>query len=209
MNSRERMLKTLAGQPVDRVPVTLFIQDQGHFLNQMAPDIDPWDYDALQLKVIELQRQYGVDVFLRVLFGLIDPLTIIFGGLDVSQQTDSWEVHTEISQHHGTRIKRSTIRTPAGMLTQEFAITEVRPGTLIYSCPKKPIKSPQDLEIAIQYEPRMPPDFPRKARERIQRLKQVLGEDGIIGAWSPLRTVQLRLAAHRSRSPLQSVPDRL
>ena len=82
MTARERFLRVLAGEMPDRVPVTLFIVDQGHFLNQMYPDVDPWDFEALQLKVIELQRQLGVDVFVRVLFGLNDPLSIHMGGLN-------------------------------------------------------------------------------------------------------------------------------
>ena len=56
MTSRERFLKVLNGELPDRVPVTLFIQDSGHFLNQMYPDIGTWELEALQLKVIELQK---------------------------------------------------------------------------------------------------------------------------------------------------------
>ena len=101
MTSRERFLAVLNGKMPDRVPVTLFIQDQGHFLNQVYPDVDPQDFETLQLKVIEIQRQLGVDVFVRMLFGLNDPLSIHTGGLNVSQQSDRWEVHTEES-HRGT-----------------------------------------------------------------------------------------------------------
>ena len=37
MTPRERMLIALSGGTPDRVPVTLFIADQGHFLNQAYP----------------------------------------------------------------------------------------------------------------------------------------------------------------------------
>ena len=83
MNSRERFLKVLQGEMPDRVPVTLFIQDQGHFLNQNYPHVDPWDFETLQLKVIELQNQLGADVFVRMLFGVNDPFFIHFGGLNI------------------------------------------------------------------------------------------------------------------------------
>jgi uroporphyrinogen-III decarboxylase len=36
MTSRERFLKVLQGEMPDRVPVTLFIQDQGHFLIKLS-----------------------------------------------------------------------------------------------------------------------------------------------------------------------------
>ena len=43
MNGRKRFEAVFRGQLPDRVPVTLFIQDQGHFISQLYPDIDPWD----------------------------------------------------------------------------------------------------------------------------------------------------------------------
>jgi hypothetical protein len=48
MTPRERFLTTFRGEMPDRVPVTLFIQDQGHFINQVYPDVDPWDFETLQ-----------------------------------------------------------------------------------------------------------------------------------------------------------------
>lgn len=69
MTSRERFLAVFNGQLPDRVPVTLFIQDQGHFLEQMYPDLNAFNFEENQLKVIELQKQLGVDVFVTLLFG--------------------------------------------------------------------------------------------------------------------------------------------
>ena len=111
MNSRERFQAVLNGKMPDRVPVTLFIQDQGHFLNQVYPRLDPGDFEASQLKVIEIQRQLGVDVFVRMLFGLNDPLSIHMGGLNLSQQTDAWEVQTRESRQGNTVVQRSDVPT--------------------------------------------------------------------------------------------------
>jgi uroporphyrinogen decarboxylase len=185
LTARERFLKVFAGEIPDRVPVTLFIQDQGHFLNQNYPDVDPWDYEALQLKVIELQKQLGVDVFVRMLFGVNDPFFIHFGGLDIYQQTENWEVKTEEVKSGPTLVKHSTIRTPAGTLTQEFSIHELRPGTYMYACTKKPIHNVEELKIAIKYEPRMPAGWPAQVKERVQRIKKAVGDDGIVGSWTP------------------------
>jgi uroporphyrinogen-III decarboxylase len=185
MNSRERFLAVLDGKMPDRVPVTLFIADQGHFINQLYPHVDPWDFETLQLKVIEAQRQLGVDIFVRLLYGLSDPLSIHMGGLNVSRQTDDWEVETEELHQGATTIERSTIRTPDGVLTQDFSRNELRPGTFVYACTKKPIKTPADLEIAIRHEPGMPESFKNNARQRVQRIKAALGDDGIVGSWSP------------------------
>ncbi len=139
----------------------------------------------MQLKVIEIQRQLGVDVFVRVLFGLNDPLSIHMGGLNVSLQTDSWEVKTEEIHQGTTTTWRSIIRTPDGTLSQDFSRNEIRPGTFVYACTKKPIQSPADLEIAARHEPPMPESFKRNARDRIQRIKSALGQSGIVGSWTP------------------------
>lgn len=53
MNGRERLLTALRGERPDKVPVTLFIQSQGHFLTQLAPEADPWDFDAAQKRIID------------------------------------------------------------------------------------------------------------------------------------------------------------
>ncbi len=185
MTSRERMLRVLRGEMPDRVPVTLFVCDGGHFLNQLYPGIDPWDFESAQLKVIEIQKQFGCDVFVRLLYGVSDPLWIHMGGLNTSQQTEDWEVSTEHIQHGNTRIARSTIRTPAGTLTQDFSTTEVRPGTFVFACTRKPVATPEDLEIAIRYEPRMPECWKDQVKRRVAKIRDAVGESGILGTWSP------------------------
>ncbi len=185
MTSRERFLTVFAGRIPDRVPVTLFICDSGHFLNQMYPDADAEDFERQQLRVIELQRQFGVDVFVRLLYGVNDPLSLHMGGLDVSQQTENWEVTTEESIHGNTRVLRSTIRTPGGDLSQDFSTTEVRPGTFVFGCTRKPISDADDLEIAIRYEPRMPACWKEQVKRRVARIRAALGDAGILGTWTP------------------------
>ena len=185
MTGRERLLAVLNGLMPDRVPITLFLLDQGHFLNQLYPSVDPWDFETLHLKVIEAQRQFGADVFVRLLFGLNDPLSIHMGGLNISQQTDNWEVATEELTEGNTVVYRSTIRTPGGTLTQDFSRNQVRPGTFVYACTKKPVRTPADLELAIQYEPRMPAHWPEQVKRWVHRVKDAVGDDGIVGSWTP------------------------
>jgi uroporphyrinogen decarboxylase len=185
MTSRERFMKVFNGEMPDRVPVTLFIVEQGHFLNQLYPNLDPWDTVAGQLKVIELQKQFGSDVFVRLLYGVNDPLHIHMGGVDVSQTTESWEPKTEVIQDRITTIRRSTIRTPKGTLTQDFCVSEIRPGTFVYACTKKPVKDEKDLDIVIEYEPRMPAGWPAQVKARIAPIRAALGDDGILGSWTP------------------------
>jgi uroporphyrinogen decarboxylase len=186
LTSRERFLKVFNGQIPDRVPVTLFIIDQGHFIEQMYPDINPNNYEELQLKVIEIQKQLGVDVFVRMLFGINDPLGVHFGGLNVSQQTENWQIKKEKFEKGATKIIRSTISTPDGQLTQEFSIYQLHPATFMYNCTKHPIKTISDLEIAKKYEPPLlTPEKASMIKKRIKRIKDAVGEDGIVGSWTP------------------------
>jgi uroporphyrinogen-III decarboxylase len=187
MTSRERFLKVLNGEMPDRVPVTLFIQDSGHFLNQMYPDIGPWELESLQLKVIELQRQLGVDVFVRMLFCTDDSFHWLIGGVDIDHETDNWQVETtEHWKDDSTLLKESKITTPDGIITQKLSFFESRKGTVMFACTEeKPIKKPSDLDIVIKYEPRMPADWAKRAAKRISRIKEALGDDGILGVWSP------------------------
>lgn len=185
MTSRERFLKTIHGEKTDRMPVTLFIVEQGHFLSQVYPDLDPWDFPALQLKVAEIQKQLGCDVFVRMLFDINDPIHIHMGGLDVTHQAENWEVKTEEYNNGNTLVKASAVRTPMGILTQEFSINELRKGTYMYACTKKPIKCEKDLEIAIKYEPRMPESFKASAKAKVKKIKEAVGEEGVVGVWAP------------------------
>jgi hypothetical protein len=114
MNSRERLLRTVNGEVTDRVPVTLFIQDHGHFIPQVHPSIDPLDYEQLTRKVIDYQRSLGCDVFARMIFDLYHPLGFCLGGVDDGHETDKWKVKTELTEEGNNLVRSSTITTPDG-----------------------------------------------------------------------------------------------
>ncbi len=185
MNSRERLLKTINGEPTDRVPVSLFIQDHGHFINQLHPEIDPLDYENLTLKVIDYQRNLGCDVFVRMIFDLYHPLTIGIGGLNDGIETENWKVSTDFIIEGINYIRKSKIITPDGAITQEFTRSEIRKGTYVYSTPVKPIISESALEMAVKYEPSVSRVYVQGIKEKIGRIKNALGEDGILGTWTP------------------------
>jgi uroporphyrinogen-III decarboxylase len=208
MNSRERFLTVINGEIPDRVPVAYFIVDQGHFLSQVYPGVDRDDYLELQMRIIEVSREIGGDILLRVCYG-INPMYVQYGGMnvyrdpasysfdegspnyveegkeDVFMKTDNWEVHSTIRKRGKSVVRRSRVRTPDGDLTQEFTITEIGPKTCVYACTEKPVKTERDLDVLIKYEPGMEPDYPQKARTIIGALKEALGDDGILSTWTP------------------------
>ena len=185
MTSRERFLRVIRDEVPDRVPVTLFICDGGHFLNQIYPDIDPWDHERAQLKVIEIQKQFGADVFVRMLYGVNDPLFIHMGGLNVSVQTGHWEVTTEELPHGNTRIQRSTIRTPARNPDAGFLHHRSAPGHLR-------VRLHQEAHPARGRPGHRHPLRAAHARllegagdPRVGRIRAALGDSGILGTWTP------------------------
>jgi len=187
MTSRERFLKTFTfqGEMPDRAPVTLFIADQGHFITQVYPGIDPWDIDEIQDKIIEFSKEIGADVFLRMLYNIYDSMHILYGGVDVSQQSENWEVKTTKYQRGNTTVHHSVVRTPDGELEQEFSVNLLRPGTYMYACTLNPVKDEKTMDIVSKYEPPMPKDFPAKVKSVIGKMKQRVGDDGIVGIWAP------------------------
>lgn len=183
MNSRERLLRTINGEVTDRVPVTLFIQDHGHFIHQLHPDIDPLDYEQLTFKVIDYQRNLGCDVFVRMIFDLYHPPGICLGGVDDSHETDDWKIRTDITEEGNNLIRKSVITTPEGELSQVFVRTALNKGTFVYCCTKKPIACERDLDIALKYEPKMSAEYGEMVKLKIRRIKDYLGDEGILGTW--------------------------
>ncbi|MDL2214327.1 hypothetical protein LJB76_02050 [Clostridia bacterium OttesenSCG-928-O13] len=186
MTARERYLKTFRGEKTDRMPVSLFIVEQGHYLSQLYPGTDPYDHERQFRELVEYNRQLGADVFVRLLADLYEPaLHVIYGGVDIWQSTDVWQVTTTEHQKGNSRVLESSIRTPGGTLTQSFTINQSRPGTFMYGCTDFPVKTESDLDLVIQYEPPMPQSYPGIVEKATRRTKALVGNDGIVGAWVP------------------------
>lgn len=183
MNARERLLRTINGEVTDRAPVTLFIQDHGHFIHQLHPHIDPLNYEELTFRVIDYQKSLGCDVFARMIFDLYHPLGICLGGVDDGHETDTWKVTTEITEEGNNLVRSSVVTTPEGKLSQVFTRTALNEGTFVYCCTKKPIACETDLDIAMKYEPGMSAEYGEMVKKKICRIKEYLGNDGILGTW--------------------------
>lgn len=180
MTSKERFYKVFNGEIPDRVPVTTFIIDQGHFITQAYPDIDPMDLEVNLLKIVELQKQFGMDVMVRPIFDYQRYKHMVWGGVNTAVQTEDWEVKTEIVQNGPTNIERSIIRTPMGNLTQDFSINQLRSGTFGFSCTKPPVESPEDLDIVMKYEPKLDEDFKPYVKRIMKKVKEAVGDDGVV-----------------------------
>src|SRR5450756_1090932 len=55
----------------------------------------------------------------------------------------------------------------------------------MYACTEKPVRTMADLDLVRRYEPGMPAWWPAAVRERVAPIRAALGDDGIVGCWSP------------------------
>ncbi len=181
---RERLLKVINGEIPDRVPVSLFIHDEGNFLKQVCPELNLDNPFGCKLKLIDFEKEIGLDIILRMLHGMT-PFWISYGGLNTETQTANWEVSLKEYEKGESLVKSYLIKTPKKELLQEFSISEIAPGTFSYACTKKPIRNIEDLEVAIKYEPPMNRDYPEKVKDMVTKVKAYLGNYGITSVWVP------------------------
>jgi len=114
-----------------------------------------------------------------------DSMHVMYGGVDVGQQGENWEVKTNVIEKGDSKINHSIIRTPDGDLEQEYTVYMLRPGTFMYACTLNPVKDERTMDIVSKYEPPMSKDFPVKAKKMVEKMKQKVGDDGIVGVWAP------------------------
>jgi uroporphyrinogen decarboxylase len=184
MKSRERLLKVINGEITDRVPVSLFIHDEGNFLRQIYEDLDLENPVDCKYKLIDLERELGLDIILRMLHGMT-PFWISYGGLNIDTETKNWKISLKQYQRGHSLVKSYLIKTPEREFNQEFSISEVAPDTFNYACTEKPIKNVEDLRAAVKYEPPMDKGYPKKVKEIVTRAQLYLEDDGITSIWVP------------------------
>lgn len=165
--------------------MTLFFQSQGHFLTQLEPSADPWDFDAAQKGIIDFQRKLGLDVHVRMLFfNSHEPVFAHWDLLNFQNETENWKVKITKETSGSTTKYHHLISTPEGELRQVFCINEERPGIFMFGSTEPPIKTYEDLKIVMKYEPEYSKETKQKMKESVASIREYLGDDGIISAWT-------------------------
>ena len=122
MNGRERLLKTLKNEPVDRIPIAPFLYYNAVYeMFDYKPDLehffDPFDFDPIE-KFIEYCDYFGFDV-LHVLGSVWDMYTAYNSINDhsVVRSWENWDVTIDSSRKDDEIIQRTVkINTPDGGL---------------------------------------------------------------------------------------------
>jgi uroporphyrinogen-III decarboxylase len=205
VNGRERLLKTLRGEPVDRVPIAPFLYYNNVYeMFDFKPDIetffDPPDFDPIA-KLVEYCDYFGFDV-LHTLGSVWDFHTAYNSTHDRSFALawDNWDVTIADTRRGDQKHRSVTVRTPEGEISwaEEYKSTSTY---LVVSAPVEyPIKRAEDFEVVRKYAP--PPN--NMDTRLIRRAKDVVGDKGLVttcmhGAFN-------QLAQYRSLEDLMMDP---
>lgn len=181
MNGRERLLKTLGGEPVDRVPIAPFLYYNNVYeMFKFKPDIetffDPPDFDPIA-KFVEYCDYFGFDV-LHTLGSVWDFHTAYNSTHDRSFALawENWDVTISDTRKGDEKHRGVMVRTPEGEITwaEEYKSTSTY---LIVSAPVEyPIKSKEDFEVVRKYAP--PCD--NMDTRLIRRAKEAVGDKGLV-----------------------------
>lgn len=112
------------------------------------------------------------------------PVFAHLGQLNVDVQTENWEVKHREEKNGNTTLHKYEIKTPDGILKQTFSINELRPKTYMYACTEKPINGPEDLKIAMKYEPDYSDETKNEMKKNVAAVKAEVGDSGVLSAWT-------------------------
>lgn len=166
MTGRERLLKLLKGEEIDRIPVVPFIFN--NFINEF---FNSENADAVE-KGIKVYKHFGFDIILRTC-NVWDYLS--------EEQCDSknWKI-TE--RREGTKDDwniTTVITTPEKQLTQKKRYKRASRFEVLEAVVDYYIKDEDDFEQFLKYQP----PVPEYDCSIIKRALELLGEQGIIAPW--------------------------
>jgi len=184
MNGRERLLKTFAGEKVDRVPVCPFVHFNSiyrHF--SIPPSKQNWRTNLgwEGEKTIEYSEYFDFDHLHR----LAAPYTHIYN--EASSDDGKWDVEVDFKNDGKKDIELTTIKTPDRKLRQVKEYRQVSTYTYVEAITEYYIKEPEDLEQFIKYQPSYEAGTYSMIKEEFdnfQIVKKILGNRGVISGFA-------------------------
>jgi uroporphyrinogen decarboxylase len=165
MTGRERLLRSLNQQPVDRMPVSPFIHV--NFVREFFKDRD---LDPIE-PTIEVYRHFGFDLMHRNCSVEYDHLTEV--------QTPQWTASVDKAREGRDETVTTVVKTPEGEIRRVRATRWTCEYDAESAIVEFPIKTPQDLALCKKY---MPP-VGRLDTSPLCRAKKLVGDTGIIAPW--------------------------
>ena len=165
MTGRERLLRALNQQPIDRVPVSPFIH-----VNYVREFFHDRDLDPIE-PTVEVYRHFGFDLMHRNCSVEYDHLTEV--------QTPEWKATIGRSRDGRDETIVAVVTTPEGEIRRVRATRWTCEYDAQSALIEFPVKSEQDLRLCKKY---MPP-VGRLDTSAIRRAKERVGDEGVIAPW--------------------------
>jgi uroporphyrinogen decarboxylase len=164
MNSRQRILNTIAAKPVDRPAIAPFLHV--NFIKEHRRDqtVDP------VVETIAVYEEFGFDVIHRNCTPVYDDLAI---------EGPDWRPTVSTMGDAVKSVTTTTVDTPGGQLRRVAQSTRLYEYESSNFLVEPPIKSPADLDLFMRYQPPVPPID----TSDITRARQLVGDKGIIAPW--------------------------
>ena len=180
LTGRERLLRTLHGKPVDRIPVAPFVYYNAVYeMFRYRPTIDnfydPPDFDVIG-KFVEYCDYFGFDV-LHVPGAVWD--MYVHSSLrdqSIVESDENWDVKYVDEGDDDQRYRTITIHTPDGSLHQKETYKRTSTYLIVQNVDEHLIKTREDFEIFRRYAP--PAD--KMDCSLITRARQAVGEKGLV-----------------------------
>jgi uroporphyrinogen-III decarboxylase len=165
MNSRQRLLCTIAGEQVDRPAIAPFLHVNFIKEYRQSNDID------VVAETVAVYRELGFDLIHRNCTPPFDDLLI--DGQDWTPAV------TEIADDRGTETT-VTVSTPGGQLQRVTRCSRLYEYESSNFLVEPPIKSAADLDLCTRYQPPVPPID----ASEIARARRLVGDDGLVAPWA-------------------------
>lgn len=164
MTGRERLLRVFGHQPVDRIPVAPFIH--ANFVKEFYGDCD---VDVLA-KTADVYGHFGFDIIHRNCSPAYD---------NVGPSADGWLVERVVEVEGRNETTKTVVHTPKGDLTELHRMVWVSEYDVEATPVDYLIKSEEDLDLLIEFQPRAC----EIDASNIGVALQTLGDAGIVAPW--------------------------
>jgi uroporphyrinogen-III decarboxylase len=159
LTNRERLLRLLRGEAVDRVPVSPRV-----YQNVVFEFFGTRDLDVLE-GALQYARHFGFDV---IDWTCTPPFE------DFNMEAPNWVPTVETRTSGTTTYTTVTVKTPGGELRRVSAVTQTGEWEEESAIVEFPIKTERDFELMVEYQP-----LPQFDTSRITRAIELIGDDGI------------------------------
>lgn len=137
ISNRERLLRVLRQEPVDRIPVSPFIH-----VNYVKEFFGTHDVD-LVVKTPEVYRHFGFDIIHR-------NCSIAYDAY--GSEADNWQIGIDVVRDGRDETTHTTITTPQGEIEIKEALRWVYEYDAEVSSVEYPIKDEEDFELFLNYQ---------------------------------------------------------